>query len=160
MVFYQLFFPLRWVLYRALFLALCYFPLFINDIVYQNTSCRVHFYAEDVQIYIRCELHRIENCIRNMNMDLDRIHQWSIEICLATNPEKSQALLVNPLSIVSPLLLGSKHIAFVDKVKNMGFIFNQELVWHDQVAKLYQGVFFTLRWFWTSAHFTPIETRR
>jgi hypothetical protein len=90
-----------------------------------------------------------------MNMDLDRIHQWSIENCLAMNPEKFQALLVNPSifpsPIVSPLLLGSNHIAFVDKVNNLGIIFNQELMWHDQVAKLCKGVFFT--------HFTPVETR-
>jgi hypothetical protein len=90
------------------------FSMFINDIVCQITSCRV-------QIYISCELHRIENCIRNMNMDIDRIHQWSIENCLAINPENLQALLVNPSilpsPIVSPLPLQSNHIAFVDRVR-------------------------------------------
>jgi hypothetical protein len=99
-----------------------------------------------------------------MNMDLDRIHQWSIENCLAINPKKSQALLVNPSiipsPIVSPLLLGSNHITFVDKVKNLSIIFNQELTWYDQVAKLCSGVFFTLKWLWTFSHFTPVETRR
>jgi hypothetical protein len=82
----------------------------------------------------------------NMNMDLDRIHQWSIENCLAINPKKSQALLVNPTilpsPIVSPLLLGSNHIAFVNKVKNLRIIFNQELTWHDQVVKLCRRMFF------------------
>jgi hypothetical protein len=100
------------------------FSMLINDIVHQITSCCVYLYADDVQIYISCEPHRIKNCIRNMNMDLDRIHQWSIENCLAINPEKSQAFLVNlsilPSPIVSPLLLGSIHIAFVDKVKHLG----------------------------------------
>jgi hypothetical protein len=72
------------------------FSMFINDIVHQITLYLVHFYADDVQMYISCELHRIENCLRNMNMDLDRIHQWSNENCLAKNPEKSQALLVKP----------------------------------------------------------------
>jgi hypothetical protein len=95
------------------------------------------------------EPHRIENCIHNMNMDLDRIHQWSIEHCLAINSKKSQALLVNPSilpsKIVSLLLLGSNHIAIFEKVKNLGIIFNQELSWHDQVAKLCKGLFFTHR---------------
>jgi hypothetical protein len=88
-------------------------------------------YPDDVQIYTSCESHCIKNCIRNMNMDLDQIHQWNIEKCLTINPEKSQALLVNPYiihsPIVSPLLLGSIHITFVDKVKKLGIIFNQEL---------------------------------
>jgi hypothetical protein len=94
-------------------------------------------------------------------MDLDRVHCWSIENCLAINPEKSQALLINPsilLSpIVSPLLLKTNQIAFVNKVNNLGVIFNQDLTWHNQLAKLCRGVFFTRRRLWT---FTPPEMRR
>jgi hypothetical protein len=75
-----------------------------------------------------------------LKMDLDRVHRWSIENCLAINPEKSQALLINPSilspTIVSPLLLGTNQIAFVNKVKNLGIIFNQDLTWHNQLAKL------------------------
>jgi hypothetical protein len=69
------------------------FSMFINDIVYQITSCHVHLFADDVHIYISYEPHHIENCIRNMNLDLDRNHLWSIENFLAINSEKSQALL-------------------------------------------------------------------
>jgi hypothetical protein len=51
------------------------FSMFINDIVSQITSCRVHLYADDVQLYnihqyISCEPQHIENCIHNLNMDL------------------------------------------------------------------------------------------
>jgi hypothetical protein len=112
------------------------FSMFINDIVSQITSCRAHLYADDVQLYNSCEPKHIENCIRNLNMNFDRVHRWSIENCMAINPEKLQALLVNPsilLSpIVSPLLLGT-----------------------NQVAKFCMRVFFTLKWLWTLAHFTP-----
>jgi hypothetical protein len=64
-------------------------------------------------------------------MDLDKDRQWPIGTCPAINSEKSQALLIN-LSIlhspiVSPLPLGSNHIGFVDKVKNLGISFNQKL---------------------------------
>jgi hypothetical protein len=123
--------------------------MFINDIVYQLTSYR----ADDVQIYISCEPHRIENCIciRNMNMDLDRMHQWYIEKCLAINTVKSQVLLVNPYILlspmVSPLLLGSNHNTFVDNVKNLGMI------------KLLSFVGVGVR-LWTFSHLRPVETRR
>jgi hypothetical protein len=135
------------------------FSMFINDIVYQITSCPVYLYAEDVQIYISCELHCIENCIRNMNIDLGRIHEWSIENCLAINPEKPQALLVN-LSILcfanrfttSPWI---KSYCICQQSNKFG-----QLSWHDQLAKLCSGVFFTLRRFWTFSNFTPVKTRR
>jgi hypothetical protein len=93
------------------------FSMFINDIVHEITSCCVYLYADNVPIYISCEPDCIENFIRNMNMDLDRIHEWSLKNFLAINPEKSQAFLVNPSflpsPIVSPLLLGSNHIVFL-----------------------------------------------
>jgi hypothetical protein len=123
--------------------------MFINDIVHQITSCRVHLYADDVQIYT--------NCKPVVSMDLDWIHQWSIENCLAIKTEKSQALLANPSilpsPIVSPFLFGSNHIAFVDKVKNLGIIFNQELTRiccsNFQCLKgfAYSKLFFTLTLF-------------
>jgi hypothetical protein len=64
--------------------------MLINDIVYQilHMPCP----SFNVQIYICCEPHCNENCIRNINMDLDRIHQWFIENTLAKHPKKSQAL--------------------------------------------------------------------
>jgi hypothetical protein len=106
------------------------FFMLIKDIIYQIFSCCVQLFASAAQIYISCEPHRIENCIRNINMDLDRIHQWSSNY-LAINPGKSQALLVNPPILSSPivlsLLLGSNHITFVDKVKNLDSILNQKL---------------------------------
>jgi hypothetical protein len=42
----------------------------------------------------------------------------------------------------------------------LGIIFNQDLTWHNQVAKLCRGVFFTLRRLWMFVHFTSPETRR
>jgi hypothetical protein len=90
------------------------FSMIINDIVLQIPSCRVHFYANDVS----CEPQHIKNCIRYFNMDLDRVHCWSIENCLAINPKKSQTLLINQsILLVSPLLLGTNHIAFLNKVE-------------------------------------------
>jgi hypothetical protein len=117
----------RWYFIRYSTHNLLFF-MFINDIVSQITSCRVHLYVVS------------HNTSKTANY-------------LAINPEKSQALLINPsilLSlIVSPLLLGTNQIAFVNKVKNLGITFNQDLTWHNQFAKLCRGVFFTLRRLWT-----------
>jgi hypothetical protein len=78
--------------------------------------CPSFCWRRDVQIYISYEPHHIENCIRNMNLDLDRIHLWSIENFLAKH-----WLTHLPSPIVSPFLLGPNHIAlFVD-------------MWHGQV---------------------------
>jgi ribonucleases P/MRP protein subunit RPP40 len=68
-------------------LGLLLFSMFINDIISQITSCRVQLYADDVQLYISLEPKHIEKCKRNLNMDLDRVHCWSIKNCLAINLE-------------------------------------------------------------------------
>jgi hypothetical protein len=134
------------------------FSMFINDIVHQITSSRVHLYVDDVQTYISFEPHRIENCIRNMNIDLDRVH-WELS---GHKTGKILSITVQPIYTsfayrftTSPRI---KSYFIRRQCNKLGIIFNQELTRHDQVDELCMGVFFTGRRLWTFSHFTPFET--
>jgi hypothetical protein len=56
--------------------------------------------------------------------------------------------------------MGANQISYFDKVKNLGIIMNRDLTWNDHVAKICRNALFTLKRLWTTASFTPIETRR
>jgi hypothetical protein len=49
------------------------FSIFINDIVAQIDFCRFHMYADDVQLYLSDDACSLDECIRRMNADLDRL---------------------------------------------------------------------------------------
>jgi hypothetical protein len=111
MVLYRLFFP------NVVCCAkLCSWPYAILH-AHQWHNLPKFFMLCPTLCFRRLNLHQLwATSHRNINMD--RIHHWSFENCLAVKPEKTQALLVNPpivsSPIVLPLLLGSNHITFVD----------------------------------------------
>jgi Reverse transcriptase (RNA-dependent DNA polymerase) len=139
------------------------FSLFINDITMEIKDCQYHLYADDVQLYISCPQSKYTDCISSANLDLNRIHEWSLRNKLLVNPRKSQAMLVNPacLQIDTSLSLhmGGTTIAFIRKVKNLGLVMNSDLTWDDQVSKVCRSVLFTLKRLWTMSQFTPLQTR-
>jgi hypothetical protein len=59
------------------------FSIFIIDIVAKIDFCRFHMYADDLQLYLSDDPCSLDECIRSMNADLDRLY---IGLCL--NPEK------------------------------------------------------------------------
>jgi hypothetical protein len=65
-----------------------------------------------------------------------------------------------PSRDVPLIFMGANQISYFDKVKNLGIIMNQDLTWNDHVAKICRNALFTLKRLWTTASFTPIETRR
>jgi hypothetical protein len=69
------------------------FSIFIHEIVAQIDFCRLHVYADDVQLYLSDDPCSLDECIRRMNADLDRLYIWPAENGLSLNPEKSQAIV-------------------------------------------------------------------
>jgi hypothetical protein len=45
-------------------------------------------YADDLQLYLSDDPCSLDECIRSMNADLDRLYIWSAENGLCLNPEK------------------------------------------------------------------------
>jgi Reverse transcriptase (RNA-dependent DNA polymerase) len=140
------------------------FSLFINDITSFITNCKYHLYADDVQLYISCKPNDIASCVSLMNEDLHKIHRWSVSNGISINPTKSQAMIINPsssaLHTAPAISLGNNEIPYCAKLKNLGLMMNQNLTWNDQISKICKNVYFSLKRLWTTALFTPIETKK
>jgi hypothetical protein len=50
------------------------FSIFINDIVAQFDFFRFNMYADDVQFYLSDDPCSLDECIRRMNVDLERLY--------------------------------------------------------------------------------------
>jgi hypothetical protein len=50
------------------------------DIVAQIDFCRFYMYANDVQLYLSDDPCSLDECIRRMNADLDRLYIWATEL--------------------------------------------------------------------------------
>jgi hypothetical protein len=100
-----------------------------------------------------------QKCIDELNLDLQRMHEWVAANGFKLNPIKSQVIMISRCRVdipLSTLLLGSDVIKVVPKVNNLGFVLNERLTVTDRFKKVCQKVY----WILHSLRQTPFEVRR
>lgn len=123
------------------------FSLFINDLPTMLKYCKVHMFADDVQLYLCSSQYTLDELARLVNADLANILNWSTNNLLPINSTKTKAMLISRhhrrLNIPN-IYLGTDSIVFVNKISNLGVIFTQNFEWDAQVnaqcGKLYAGL--------------------
>jgi len=58
------------------------------------STCNVHLYADDVQIYVSRPLNRISECLDIFRIKLAKVNEWAKNNGLAINPLKSKFLII------------------------------------------------------------------
>jgi hypothetical protein len=104
-----------------------------------------------------------QSCIDELNLDLQRVHEWVAANGLKLSPIKSQVIVISRfrVDILPPtLLIGSDVIKVVPKVNNLGFVLNQGLTATDHFKKECQKVYWILRSLRPHASHTPFEARK
>ena len=70
------------------------FSIFINDTATNCKSALIHFYVDDVQIYLSHPIGFIEYLTTRLGDDLASIFKWSVENKLLINISRTQAIHV------------------------------------------------------------------
>jgi hypothetical protein len=81
--------------------------------------------VNDLQTYQTCVA-----WIDELNLDLQRMHEWAAASGLKLSPEKSQIIMISRCRVDFPLLtllIGFNVIKVVVKVNNFGFELNKRL---------------------------------
>jgi hypothetical protein len=58
-------------------LGLILFISYIDDVSRVIRYCRFHIYADDLQIYHTYAVPDFQKCIDELNLDLQRVHEWA-----------------------------------------------------------------------------------
>jgi hypothetical protein len=75
---------------------------------------------------------KVQKCIDELKLDLQRVHEWAAANGLKLNPIKNQVIVISLCRVDIPpptLLMGSDVIKVVPKVNNLGFVLNEEPVY-------------------------------
>jgi len=70
------------------------FTIYINDLPSVLSTCNVHLYADDVQMYVSRPLNRISECLDICKMELAKVNEWAKNNGLAINPLKSKCFII------------------------------------------------------------------
>ena len=118
------------------------FTIFTSDL-----SSRIHSnmaqYADDTQIYLSCYPSKVNDCIFNINKDIETIYEWSLNNGLLINADKTVAMCcgsnVNRAIAInfksSDIIVNGKVIEFDTVVKNLGVCVDVGLKFEDHVTK-------------------------
>lgn len=117
------------------------FTILISDIKTVISNGRYHLYADDTQLYYRCKVDKISETINKINLDLDKISNFSERNCLKLNNDKSNYIIIGShqnLSKISKIKLPTikiknEPIERKNHVKNLGIIFDETLSWEKHI---------------------------
>lgn len=139
------------------------FTIYSNDLPDQLNYCKIHMYADDVQIYLNTRIDDISIAINMINSDLDRVHSWATGNGLCLNPTKSKFMLIKrrmaKISIEPVITVNKEPIQMTTSTKNLGIVFNNTLTWSDHINVAAGKTFSMLRTLWNTQSFTPINIR-
>lgn len=139
------------------------FAIYINDLPSQLHHSKLQMYADDAQFYLSTPLSEIEQCVRTLNTELNRIHLWASANGLSINPKKSKCLIIHKktlkLNFSGKILIDNKPIEIVNSTKNLGVTFNNTLTWSNHVNVVCGQIYAKLRILWATQHCTPFHIR-
>ncbi|XP_075167731.1 uncharacterized protein LOC142239862 [Haematobia irritans] len=139
------------------------FTLYANDLPNQLQFCKIHLYADDAQMYLAGDINKLQETVRNINLDLQRVHQWACANGLSLNPSKSKCILIKKkslkISLNIDIILNNERIEIVENAKNLGICFNSSLTWSTHIGNIIGSAYNKLRALRNTQYYTPQKTR-
>lgn len=123
------------------------FTMFINDLPSVLKHCKIHLFADDVQVYFFSSDLSLQEMASLINSDLSNIFGWSERNLLPLNASKSRAMFISrsrhPPDLPT-IKLGNEELEYVNKFSNLGIILQNDLEWeghvNSQCSKIYNGL--------------------
>ena len=125
-------------------------------------SCiKHHLYADDTQIYICVTPKNATTAIPELQNCLKNIQSWMAASKLKLNPDKTEFILFGSdkqrqqLSHLFPTDILGNNLTPVDKVRNLGVIFDAGFTFSDQVGNIRKSCYYQIRDFIRVRRFLP-----
>ncbi|XP_075157493.1 uncharacterized protein LOC142230751 [Haematobia irritans] len=139
------------------------FCIYINDLPDVLKHCKIHMYADDVQLFHSDTVEKnFSTIVDSINEDLECINTWALNNGLSINPNKSKCIIISKRVCPIPaqeVKLNGNTIKYVPSSTNLGIIFNEKLNWSNHINSVAGKVYGMLRNLWIVQSATPFEIR-
>lgn len=130
-----------------------FFSIFINNIVKYIEQCRVILFADDVQLYIECDVGNIHDGIGIINGEMKNIEQFCNDYGIEINPDKTKAIIISSknnvhklnYNILPKICINGECVEYVDGVRNLGYRLNRTATGESHVKLIQQKVYGALQ---------------
>lgn len=129
-----------------------FFSIFINHVGQYIKTCNAIMFADDVQIYIECDIQKVEDGIKIINNEIKNIEKFCREFCIEINPSKTKAIIIssknnlNKLNYdgISKINVNGNAVEFVDSARNLGYYLNRTATSTDHTRIIQQKIYGSL----------------
>lgn len=106
-------------------------------------------YADDMQLYLSCDIRNINAAVNNMNNDLMRLHVWCRDHGLVLNISKCKPMIIGYSRLMSnldhdnlqPIVIENNELSYEKSVIKLGLRMNSNFNWSEQVDYIHRRVY-------------------
>ena len=116
-----------------------------------STPVEHHLYADDTQLYLSFKPHLFTDAASSLQSTFSSISSWMAANLLALNSSKTDFLIIGSPQQLAKLTASSLSLSpgtntdASSTARNLGFIFDSHLSYHDQISALTKACFFHIR---------------
>lgn len=142
------------------------FLIYTADIFQSVTFSRIQCYADDSQVEYSFNPLNVKNACENINIDLDSISIYAKQNNLQLNPDKCAFMLFSSDKIKNNIIdslklkIDDHFLNSVDKIKNLGLIFESDLRFKAHVALLIKKCYIRLKLLYTNISIINFKLRK
>ena len=143
------------------------FTVLVSDIADAISSGKHHSYADDLQLRIKFKLGEATNAFESANTLLTNIEDYSNKNFLKLNTDKSKYIVIGSKQnmkrlaerSIPPLKMDGEVIERKDNLKNLGVIFDENMLWTKHINSLVSKAYGRLKQAYKFKKFLSFDTR-
>lgn len=123
--------------------------------------------ADDIQIYVECEVANVNENIDRINREMRSIEQFTNDYGIEINPDKTKAIIIsspnNKFKLqydeLNKVYINEREIEYVESVRNLGYFLNRTMTNSDHVSVIQGKVFGALNSLYPLKSILPREIK-
>lgn len=128
------------------------FSLFINNLVTYIKHTKVILFADDVQLYMECDVLAINGGIEIINKEMKNVIDYCKDYGIKINTLKTKAIILSSKNnlkklsydTLTDIVIDSNKIEYVSEVRNLGYQLNRTLTSDAQISTIHKKVYASL----------------